>query len=243
MIECLGVTKKYDELVVLDDVSINVKDGEFLVILGPSGCGKTTLLQLIAGFMKPDSGKVLINKEELKKPDQRFGYVFQDYALFNWRTVLGNVMAGISRYKNKKEIALKMINKVGLMASIHKYPHQLSGGMKQRVGLARALAYNPEILLMDEPFGALDAQTRKMMQQELLNILNEFNKTVVFVTHSVVEAVYLADRVVVLSKSPAKILLDVEIQIHGHRDYLNKDFLTHRENILRILDTQTGINE
>jgi len=243
MINCFNLSKWYDNLLVLDNISVKIKKGEFLVILGPSGCGKTTLLQSIIGFIKPNSGKVLINGEELKRPDRRFGYVFQDYALFKWKTVLGNVMSGISKVRNKKEIALKIIDKVGLLKFTDKYPHQLSGGMKQRVGLARALAYNPEILLMDEPFGALDAQTRKLMQQELLRILKEFNKTVVFVTHSVVEAVYLADRVIVLSKIPAKILLDEKIKISGHRDYLNKEFLFHREKILKVLDTQTGINE
>lgn len=243
MITCNEIVKSFEDLLVLDKISLEVRKGEFLVILGPSGCGKSTLLQLIAGFNKPDSGKILIDGSELTKPDKRFGFVFQDYALFNWKTVMGNVLSGISKEKNKKEIALDMVEKVGLTDFIHHYPHQLSGGMKQRVGLARALAYNPEILLMDEPFGALDAQTRKLMQQELLRLLKEIKKTVVFVTHSVIEAVYLADRVIVLSKRPSKIILEQEIDLAGHRHYTDKKYLYYRERILQYLNLETGIND
>jgi len=243
MINCNNITKKYEDLLVLDNLSLKVNPGEFLVLLGPSGCGKSTLLQIIAGFQNSDSGEILINGEKLEKPDKRFGYVFQDYALFKWRTVLGNVVVGIQEKKNNVEIGMDLLKKVGLEGFAHQYPHQLSGGMKQRVGLARALAYNPEILLMDEPFGALDAQTRKLMQQELLRLLKEFNKTIVFVTHSVIEAVYLADRVIVLSSSPARILLDLKIDIDGHRHYTDNLFLEYRKRILYYINQETGVKD
>jgi len=245
MIEFESVVKEYDDLLVLDDINLRIEDGEFLVILGPSGCGKTTLLSMIAGFEKPTKGKIKIDGREVTKPGRDRGFVFQDYALFPWKTVLGNVMSGLleGNKKEKKEKAMYYIEKVGLNDFYNEYPHKLSGGMKQRVAIARALAYNPKILLMDEPFGALDAQTRKLMQQELLKILAEFKKTVVFVTHSVIEAVYLADRVVVLSKRPAKIIYEERINIEGQRNYLSEDFLHYREKILYYLDAQTGIKE
>jgi NitT/TauT family transport system ATP-binding protein len=243
MIICTDIVKRFEDLLVLNKLSFRVKKGEFLVILGPSGCGKSTLLQIIAGFIKPDSGKIRIDGAELIKPDKKFGFVFQDYALFNWKTVLGNVLSGISKEENKKEIALNMIEKVELSEFAHHYPHQLSGGMKQRVGLARALAYNPEILLMDEPFGALDAQTRKLMQQELMKLMKEFNKTVVFVTHSVIEAVYLADRIIVLSKKPSNIVMEQDIDLEGHRHYTDKKYLHYRKKILQYLNRETGIND
>lgn len=244
MIKIEKVSKNFETLKVLDKIDVEIKKGEFFVILGPSGCGKTTLLSMIAGFEKPTEGKIKIRDKEINKPGRDRGFVFQDYALFPWKTVLGNVMAGLKGgKKEKEEKAMYYIEKVGLKEFANTYPHKLSGGMKQRVSLARALAYEPEILLMDEPFGALDAQTRKLMQQELLNILKDFDKTIVFVTHSVIEAVYLADRVIVLSNRPSKIIYEEEIKIRGHRDYLNKDFLHYREKILHFLDTQTGIQE
>lgn len=244
MITFHNVYKKFDDLEVLNNINIQIKDHEFFVILGPSGCGKSTLLNMIAGFEKPSSGNIYIDNIEVNKPNRKIGFVFQDYVLFPWKTVLGNVEIAIEgSKKEKREIALHYIEKVGLIDFINEYPHKLSGGMKQRVAIARALAYNPEILLMDEPFGALDAQTRKLMQQELKTILKEFKKTVVFVTHSVVEAVYLADRVIVLSKRPSKIIFEEEIKISGKRNYLNNDFLKYREKILKHLDPETGIKE
>jgi len=245
MIECKNVYKSFGSLEVIENVSIHIDKGEFLVLLGPSGCGKSTFLSLIAGFEKPTSGKIFVKGKEVKSPGKDRGFVFQDYALFPWKTVLGNVMIGLDGMskKEKKEIAMYYIRKVGLEKFAYSYPHELSGGMKQRVSIARALAYDPDILLMDEPFGALDAQTRKIMQQELLRILREFDKTIVFVTHSVIEAVYLADRVIVFSNSPAKIVYEAKIEISGERNYLSDDFLRYRKEILYYLDKQTGIKE
>lgn len=245
IIECRNLIKKFDQLLVLDDINLSVKQGEFLAVLGPSGCGKSTFLYLLAGFESLTSGQLTIMGEEVIKPNRKYGFVFQDYALFPWKTVLGNVLSGIKeKDKHKKqEIALHYIEKVGLTEFAHEYPHKLSGGMKQRVGIARALAYDPEILLMDEPFGALDAQTRKMMQQELIRILKDLNKTIVFVTHSVIEAVYLADRVVVFSKRPAKIIYETRIDIKGERHYTGEAFLKYRSKILHYLNLETGVKE
>lgn len=244
MIEFENVSKNFDNLEVIKNINLKIKENEFFVILGPSGCGKSTLLNLIAGFEKPSKGKVLIDGKIVEKPNKDIGFVFQDYVLFPWKTVLGNVEMSISASKKeRRNIAIHYIEKVGLKDFANEYPHKLSGGMKQRVAIARALAYNPKILLMDEPFGALDAQTRKLMQQELLNILKDFKKTVVFVTHSVIEAVYLADRVIVMSKRPSKIIFESKIKIDGERNYLDKDFLKYREEILRHLDPEIGIKE
>jgi len=245
MIKCENVTKSFGDLNVIDDITVRIKKGEFVVLLGPSGCGKSTFLNIIAGFEHPTKGNIEVNGRAINKPGKDRGFVFQDYALFPWKTVMGNVMSGLDmRDKQKKrETAMHYIQKVGLEKFADTYPHELSGGMKQRVSIARALAYEPEILLMDEPFGALDAQTRKLMQQELLKILKDFNKTIVFVTHSVIEAVYLADRVLVFSNLPAKIIYEEDIHIEGERNYLNDDFLEYRKEILYYLDSQTGIRE
>ncbi|MGM0461543.1 MAG: ABC transporter ATP-binding protein [Fibrobacterota bacterium] len=244
MIEFKNVIKRFDSAVVLDGIDVGIDRNSFFVILGPSGCGKTTMLNMIAGFDFPTQGRVSINGASIKKPGKDRGFVFQDYALFPWRTVLGNVLSGLrGSRRDRRTRALYYLEKVGLADFAHVYPHTLSGGMKQRVSIARALAYDPDILLMDEPFGALDAQTRKLMQQELLQILKDFNKTIVFVTHSVVEAVYLADRIIVLSKCPSRIILDEKIDLGEQRDYLNRDFLAYREKILRYLDAETGIKE
>jgi NitT/TauT family transport system ATP-binding protein len=243
IIECRDIIKKYDELIVINKMSLSVNKGEFVVILGPSGCGKSTFLFMLAGFEKPSKGKIYIYGKEVKKPGKDRGFVFQEYALFPWRTVLGNVMSGIKEKKHRREIAMEYIERVGLTEFANVYPHKLSGGMKQRVAIARALAYNPEILLMDEPFGSLDAQTRKLMQQELLKILRELNKTIVFVTHSVIEAVYLADRVIVMSKRPAKIIYESEIIFKGDRSYTSSKYLEYRKEILHYLNYETGVKE
>jgi len=243
IIECKNVFKEYENLLVIKKINLSIKKGEFLVILGPSGCGKSTFLFMLAGFEKPSKGKIYIHGKEIKKPGRDRGFVFQDYVLFPWKNVLGNVMSGIKEKKNRRETAMKFIERVGLTEFAHMYPHKLSGGMKQRVAIARSLAYNPEILLMDEPFGALDAQTRKLMQQELLKILQELNKTIVFVTHSVVEAVYLADRVIVMSRRPAKIIYESEIIFKGDRSYTSNEFLKYRKEILHYLNYETGVKE
>lgn len=243
IIECKNVFKKYEKLSVIENINLCIKKGEFVVVLGPSGCGKSTFLYMLAGFEKPSRGNIYIHGKEINKPGRDRGFVFQDYALFPWRTVLGNVMSGIKEKKHRREVAMGFINMVELTEFVNVYPHKLSGGMKQRVAIARALAYNPEILLMDEPFGALDAQTRKLMQQELLKVLGELNKTIVFVTHSVIEAVYLADRVIVLSKRPARIIYETEISIKGDRSFTSNKFLEYRKEILHYLNYETGVKE
>ncbi|SMF79637.1 NitT/TauT family transport system ATP-binding protein [Paenibacillus uliginis N3/975] len=207
-----NVSKVYDgavPTVTLKDINLTVEDGEFLCILGPSGCGKSTLLELLAGLQRPSEGSILLDEEWLKGPDRKLGVVFQDPSLYPWRTVdqnvgLGLEFAGVGKAERKERVD-KYLEMVGLLGFGAKYPHQLSGGMKQRAGIARALVGNPEVLLMDEPFGAVDHLTRLQLQSDLLRIWEEEQKTVVFVTHDVSEAVFLADRIVLLSPRPGRI--------------------------------------
>lgn len=228
----------------LKNVNAEIKDNEFAVILGPSGCGKSTLLYLIAGFEKPTKGTISLDNKIIKKPDSDRGFVFQDFALYPWRSVLRNITFGLEMKKTPKheaeKKAQKYIGMVGLEGFEHAYPHTLSGGMKQRVGIARALVYDPEVLLMDEPFGALDAQTRKHMQMELENIWEQTKKTVVFVTHSVIEAVYLADRVFVMTARPGTIKGVVNVDLPRPRSYTDENFLKVREEILSILEEEVN---
>jgi NitT/TauT family transport system ATP-binding protein len=196
-------------VLALEDVSLQVRSREFLALLGPSGCGKSTLLYLIGGFLPIEKGSINVNGEPVKSPGPDRGIVFQHFALFPWKTVRGNILYGLERQglpKSDREArAQHFIDLVGLGGFEDSYPSQLSGGMKQRTALARTLAFDPSTLLMDEPFGALDAQTRHLMQAELLGIWNRTPKTVIFVTHDVQEAVYLADRVAVMSARPGRI--------------------------------------
>jgi NitT/TauT family transport system ATP-binding protein len=193
----------------LDAISLRVQDGEFVSILGPSGCGKSTLLYIVGGFIAPSTGAATVNGKPITGPGPDRGPVFQEFALFPWKTVLGNVMYGLRQRGVGKTQARERAR--ALLALVHLakyedfYPKELSGGMKQRVALARTLAYQPSILLMDEPFGALDAQTRTRLQNDLLEIWERDRKTVLFVTHSVEEAVFLSDRVVVMTRSPGRI--------------------------------------
>jgi len=188
----------------LDRIGLEIKPGEFVVILGPSGCGKSTLLNVIAGFEKPTSGTVEVDGQPVLKPGPERAVVFQQHSLFPWMTALDNVAFGLKRLGKADAVdqARHYLGLVGLLEIAGKYPHQLSGGMQQRVGLARALAVEPKILLMDEPFGALDAQTRILMQEQLVKLWEEWRHTVVFVTHDIDEALYLADRVVVMGVKP-----------------------------------------
>ncbi len=231
-----------NKVVALKDINLNINENEFAVILGPSGCGKSTLLYLLAGFEKPTNGKIFLDGKKIKKPGPDRGFVFQDFALYPWKTVLKNVtfgleLKGVSKQEAAKK-SMEYIRMVGLEGFENAYPHTLSGGMKQRVGIARALAYHPEVLLMDEPFGALDAQTRKQMQIELEKIWEKTKKTVVFVTHSVIEAVYLADRVFVITARPGKVKGIVEVNLPRPRNYTDKDFLKVRAKILGILESE-----
>src|SRR6185436_6457144 len=196
-------------VLALDDISLEVRPREFLALLGPSGCGKSTLLYLIGGFLPIEKGTISINGEPVKAPGPDRGIVFQHFALFPWKTVRDNILYGLERQDMPKAERLKraqhFIDLVGLSGFEDSFPSQLSGGMKQRTALARTLAFDPSILLMDEPFGALDAQTRHLMQAELLRIWQGSPKTVIFVTHDVQEAVYLADRVAVMTARPGRI--------------------------------------
>ncbi len=205
------------ETIALNGVTFEVKEGEFVAIMGPSGCGKSTLLNIIAGLLEPTSGAVYLDGKQIEGTGVERGVVFQQYALFPWRTVIKNVMFGLEMKKVPKdqaeEIARKYIKAVGLEGFEHSYPKELSGGMKQRVAIARAYAANPEVLLLDEPFGALDAQTRVQLQTELLNTWEQEKKTCFFITHDVDEAIILAQRVIIMSARPGRIKRIVDIDI------------------------------
>lgn len=231
-IEAINVTKSFkirnaensnkgevsaSKFYALGGVNLNIKAGEFFVILGPSGCGKSTFLDLIGGLTEPDNGEILVDGKPVTGPSLDIAVVFQQSALFPWRTALQNVSFFLEAKKVEKsvreETARKYLSLVGLSGFEDRYPYELSGGMKQRVAIARALAINPEVLLMDEPFAALDAQTRELMQRDLLKIRDQTRKTVVFITHSIDEAVFLADRVAVMTARPGIIKSVIEIPI------------------------------
>jgi NitT/TauT family transport system ATP-binding protein len=217
-----NLSKHYGALSVFDQINLDVGDNEFVSILGPSGCGKTTLLRIVAGLEQATEGRVLVAGEETHKPRPDMTLVFQNFRLLPWRTVEDNVgyglrLRGRSRSEARAE-AQPFIKMVGLEGREQKYPYQLSGGMQQRVGLARALAIQPKILLMDEPFGALDAQTRELMQDELLRIWLANRKTVMFVTHSIDEAIVLSDRVIIMQTNPGRIVDDIRIPFERPRN-------------------------
>ncbi|ATN32306.1 nitrate ABC transporter ATP-binding protein [Rhizobium sp. ACO-34A] len=205
----------------LDGVNLDIKRGEFVSIIGPSGCGKSTLLYIVGGFVPASDGTIKIDGKPIRGPGPDRGPVFQEFALFAWKTVIENVGYGLRLQGKSKaethERALGLLRMVGLEKFANFYPKELSGGMKQRVAIARTLAYNPEILLMDEPFGALDAHVRTHLQRDLLNIWEEHRKTVLFVTHSVEEAVYLSDRVIVMAAGPGRIVRDIPIELDRPR--------------------------
>lgn len=238
------VTKKEDTLVI-DNISINVKENEFLVLLGPGQCGKTVLLNMVAGLLKPTLGDIYIDNERIKGLDNRVLMVFQKLALLPWLTVTENVQIGMKYAKvpkpERKKIAQNYIDLVGLQGFENSYPHQLSGGMKQRVGIARAYASSPEILLMDEPFGQLDAQTRYAMEEEILKIWEKDKRTIIFVTNNIEEAVYLADRIVLLSKRPATVknIFDLT-SLDRPRNNLSGEFLEIRQEIADQMDLDIG---
>jgi NitT/TauT family transport system ATP-binding protein len=215
------------EVLALDEVSLEVANREFVALLGPSGCGKSTLLYLIGGFLPVETGAIRIDGKAVAGPGPDRGIVFQHFALFPWKTVRGNILYGLERQgmpkAEREKRARDFIEMVGLTGFEDSYPSQLSGGMKQRTAIARTLAFDPTILLMDEPFGALDAQTRGLMQSELLRIWHRTPKTVVFVTHDVQEAVYLADRVAVMSARPGKIKTIVDTKFDKNNQDIFKD--------------------
>jgi len=204
-------------LVALYDISLAMRKNEFVSLLGPSGCGKTTLIRIIAGLLTADRGEVLVNSQVVNSPGRDRCMVFQQFGLLPWRTVMSNVEFGLEidgvPRDERRALAEKYLELVGLKGFENYYPHQISGGMQQRVGIARALSKKPEILLMDEPFGAVDAQTREQLQEELLKIWAQTENTVVFVTHSIDEAIYLSDRVVVMQARPGRIKEEVTIDL------------------------------
>jgi NitT/TauT family transport system ATP-binding protein len=224
----------------LDDVSFAMRPSEFLCLVGPSGCGKSTMLNIIAGFLTPSGGDILIDGKQVKGYGLDRGVVFQDFAqLFPWRTALGNVtfgleMKGVGKAERER-IALEQLKLVKLEKFAHSYPHHLSGGMQQRVAIARALAYDPSVLLMDEPFAALDAMTRDDMQRLVADVWRTTRKTVIYVTHNVAEAVYLADRVIVMTPHPGRIRTEVAITLPRPRDPLSVEFLEMQKELLRHL--------
>lgn len=239
IIKCENLFKTFyskdGEEEVLRDINLSVKENEFVVILGPGQCGKTILLNIIAGLETPTSGRVLLEGNEVKGPSPERGMVFQRIALMPWKTVMGNIelgpkLRGVPK-KTRRVEALKLIDMVGLNGFEKAYPHELSGGMKQRVGIARAYASNPKILLMDEPFGHLDAQTRYYMEEEILRIWEQDKRTVIFVTNNIEEAVFLGDRVLIMSKLPGTIKDEHVITMERPRDYIDQAFLEYRQEI------------
>ena len=226
----------------VNDFSLVINPGEFVCLLGPSGCGKSTVLNTIAGFLTASGGQVLLDGKTITGPGPDRGMVFQQHSLFPWKTVLDNVAFG-PRMQGKtkaqaRELAREYLDIVGLGSSAHRYPITLSGGMQQRVGIARALVNHPSVLLMDEPFGALDAQTRSIMQDSLLRLWERIGNTVVFVTHDIDEALTLADRVVVISAQPGRVLLDLKLDLPRPRPddlFALPDFADYKRQCLRLI--------
>ncbi|MDR9793154.1 ABC transporter ATP-binding protein [Aeribacillus pallidus] len=226
------------KIVTLNQVNLEIEPGEFISLIGPSGCGKSTLLRLITGLDYPTTGSIALDGEEIKGPHYSRGLVFQDPTLFPWKTVWDNVATGLQArglLKNKKEEVDTFIDLVGLKGFEKVYPHQLSGGMAQRVALARALVNHPKVLLLDEPLGALDAFTRMNLQDEILRIWKERGTTMVFVTHDIDEAVYLSDRVIVMTPRPAKIKEIIKIDLPRPRLRNSVEFFEYRSKILETL--------
>ncbi len=220
----------------LDEINLEVQKGEVICILGPSGCGKSTLLNIVAGFLPPSGGEVRVDGRPVIEPGPDRGFVFQEFALFPWRTVLQNiefgpVLKGMEK-ADRHARARELIQRIHLTGFEDKFPFELSGGMKQRVGIARALANDPEVLLMDEPFGALDAQTRRVMQEELLKLLGETKKTVLFVTHAIDEAIVLADRVVVMTARPGQVKALLGVDLPRPRERTSPEF----NELYRMMD-------
>ncbi|HSR54681.1 MAG TPA: ABC transporter ATP-binding protein [Alphaproteobacteria bacterium] len=259
-IELRGIRKTFKlsedrgakSVIALDGIDLSIRRGEFLTIIGPTGCGKTTLLRIIASLTAPDEGQVIVDGEPVTEPGIKRATVFQTFGLFPWKTVMDNVMFPLTVRKvpreQARETAMTHIRRVGLEKFTDAYPHQLSGGMQQRVGIARALSTGADILLMDEPFGAIDAQTREFMQEELLRIWQEEKKTVIFITHDLDEAVLLADRVLLMSQGPGRVreLIPVDLprprtdyDVRAHKNFaevrghlwaeLRKDLMQQRE--------------
>ncbi|HEY3302144.1 MAG TPA: ABC transporter ATP-binding protein [Candidatus Binatia bacterium] len=226
-------------ITAIDKVDLEIKEGELVTIIGPSGCGKSTLLMILAGLYEKSSGEVLLDGNSIDGPGLDRGVVFQEFALFPWLNVRSNICFGLKMKgipaADHDRIVKHYLEMVKLSEFEKIFPHRLSGGMKQRVGIARALAYSPELLLMDEPFGALDAQTRTSLQQMLVDIWAETKKTILFVTHSVREAVFLSDRIVVLSARPSKVRSVLEVKLPRPRQRLSPSFLRYEEELEELI--------
>jgi NitT/TauT family transport system ATP-binding protein len=226
---------------VLSEINLDIKEGEFVSILGPSGCGKSTLLSIVAGLTKPTSGQILLNGNQITKPGRDRGMVFQQAALFPWMTVEENVMFPLKKEMSKKEareVAHQYLQMVQLSNYTKHSPHELSGGMQQRVAIARALSMNPQVLLMDEPFGALDEQTRARLHHELEKIWIETKKTILFVTHSIRESIKLSDRIVVMGTRPGVVLEDIHVKIPRPRESHPEMVAKLEKRILNILQSE-----
>ena len=245
ILELTNISKSFfnannnDPIEALGKISFRVEEGKFVSIIGPSGCGKTTLLRIISGLEQPSTGKIILKGNELEKPYGQVGLIFQEYALFPWRTVIDNIVFGLE-IKNipkvkRKEMAQFYLNKFGLDGFEDKHPNELSGGMKQRVAIARTLINDPELLLMDEPFGSLDSQTRNSMQEFFLNVWQETKKTILFVSHNIDETVFLSQKVFGLSTRPGSIKLVLDIDLPYPRERTSQDFNFFRKKILDYL--------
>jgi len=240
IIQLKGVEKRFysahsDQQVALSQLDLELSAGEFVCLVGPSGCGKTTLINLLAGFEKPSSGTVLIDGKTVSAPDPNHIMIFQDYALYPWRTVLGNVLFGLQARgisaADAREKALSAIELVGLQHAVDKHPHELSGGMRQRVSIARALAVEPSVLFMDEPFAALDAFTRIHLQDELLRIWKEKKPTIVFVTHDLDEAITLGQKIVLMAPNPGRVQRIMDIRLPYPRERTDVNFAAFRKEL------------
>ena len=249
MLEFLDISKTFlgrspgESVHVLEQIRYRIENGQFVSIVGPSGCGKTTLLRIIAGLEKESAGRVLLDGDELIKGSETIGLVFQEYALFPWRTTLQNIemgleIKGVDREK-RRLTAMEYIKTFDLSGFEHRYPRELSGGMKQRVAIARTLIMNPRVVLMDEPFGSLDSQTRNGLQEFLLGIWGKRGDTILFVTHNVDEAVFLSDQIIVLSKRPARIVKTFEVGLRRPRDRTGQECNEIRRDVLKVLSEET----
>ena len=246
-----NVTKRFTDhqgsiITALSDINLQVKPGSFVSLIGPSGCGKSTLLRLIAGLAAPDSGRVSLDGEPIGKPGSDRGFMFQEHTLFPWMNIYQNVAFGLKArklYKGNADRVKELIGLVGLQGFEKNYPHQLSGGMCQRAALARALAGHPKVLLLDEPLGALDAFTRMNMQDEILRIRREEEMTMIMVTHDVDEAVYLSDRIVVMTPRPGRIVRLVDVELSHPRARSGDDFLKYHARVLQLLEYGGTVRE
>jgi len=246
MVIIKGLSKRYvtndADILALSEIDLTVGEGEFVSLLGPSGCGKSTLLKIVAGLLPATGGRIEIHGAAVTAPGPERAVVFQEYALFPWMTVEENVEFGLEARgvpaAERRRISAQLLDVVGLSDFIKKFPHHLSGGMKQRVSIARALAVDPQILLMDEPFGALDAQTRSVMQEELLRIWRLYRKTVIFVTHSIDESIYLSDRIVLMTARPGRIKAIIDVADERPRDLTTPAMAQLQRQVRSILSEE-----